>query len=101
MWAVKYFRHYAYGHHCKVYKDHEALKVLLNIPQPTGKLARWGQELDLEIQYRPGRANTHADNLSRYPVSLLQDKEVGAYVVAAVLQTADRNLRIVHFSNAS
>ena len=74
VWAVKHFRHYLYGHHCTVFTDHEALKSLLNTPQPSGKLARWGmalQELDLKIEYRPGKGNTRADALSRYPVSLL------------------------------
>ena len=50
VWAIKHFRHYLYGHHCDVYTDHVALKSLLNTPQPSGKLARWGmtiQELDL------------------------------------------------------
>ena len=38
------------------------------------KLARWGmalQKLDLNIEYRPGKANARADTLSRYPVLLL------------------------------
>ena len=71
VWAVKHFRHYIYGYHCTVFTDHEALKSLLNTPQPSGKLARWGmalQELDLQIEYRPGRANAQADALSRYPL---------------------------------
>lgn len=49
-WAIKLFRPYLYGHSCKVYTDYEVLKSLLNTPQPSGKLARWGitiQELDL------------------------------------------------------
>ena len=74
VWAVKHFRHYLYGYRCIVFTDHEALKSLLNIPQPSGKLARWGmalQELDLRIKYRPGKNNVRADTLSRYPVSLL------------------------------
>ena len=73
VWAVKHFRHYVYGHQCTVYTDHEALKSLLNTPQPSGKLARWGmalQELDLDIQYRPGKTNSRADALSRHPVPL-------------------------------
>ena len=73
VWAVKHFRHYIYGHQCTVYTDHEALKSLLNTPQPSGKLARWGmalQELDLDIQYRPGKTNSRADALSRHPVPL-------------------------------
>ena len=45
VWAVKHFRHYIYGHHCTVYTDHEALKALLNTPQPSRKLARWGMAL--------------------------------------------------------
>ena len=60
VWAVKHFRHYIYGHSCTVLSDHEALKSLLNTPHSSGKLARWGmalQELDLDIQYRPGKAN--------------------------------------------
>ena len=72
MWAVKHFQHY--GHPCTVLTDHEALKSLLNTPQPSGKLAQWGmtlQELDLKLEYHPGKANTRADALSRYPVSLL------------------------------
>ena len=72
VWAVKHFRAYLYGHHCDVFTDHAALKSLLNTPQPSGKLARWGlalQDLDLNIQYRAGKANANADCLSRYPIA--------------------------------
>ena len=73
---MKHFRHYLYGHHCTVFTNHEALKSLLHTPHPSGKLARWGmalQELDLQIEYHPGRGNQKADALSCYPVSLLSD----------------------------
>ena len=72
VWAIRHFRLYLYGHACKVYTDHEALKSLLNTPHPSGKLARWDlaiQELDLEILYRPGRSNQAADALSRQTVT--------------------------------
>ena len=74
VWGVKHFRPYLYGHRCDVYTDHEALKSLLNTPQPSGKLARWGmaiQELDLHIHYRPGGKNQNADALSRDPLAAL------------------------------
>ena len=51
--AVVHFRHYLYGYRCIVFTDHEALKSLLNTPQPSGKLAWWGmalQGLDLRIE---------------------------------------------------
>ena len=44
VWTMKYFRAYLYGHRCTVYTDHEALKSLLNTLQPSGKLARWGND---------------------------------------------------------
>ena len=76
VWAVRHFRHYLYGHQCTVYTDHEALKSLLNTPHPSGKLARWGmaiQELDVKIEYRPGKENGQADAPSRYPISTQSD----------------------------
>ena len=71
VWAVKHFRPYLYGHQCDIYTDHEALKSLLNTPQPSGKLARWGmaiQELDVRILHRSGKHNANADALSRVPL---------------------------------
>ena len=68
VWATKHFHAYLYGHQCKVFTDHSALRSLLNTPHPSGKLARWGlalQELDLQIEYRPGKQNSVADTLSR------------------------------------
>ena len=71
VWATKHFHAYLYGHKCRVLTDHSALKSLLNAPHPSGKLARWGlalQELDLVIEYRPGKQNSAADALSRVPL---------------------------------
>ena len=68
VWATKHFHAYLYGHQCKVFTDHSALRSLLNTPHPSGKLARWGlalQELDLQIKYHPGKQNAVADALSR------------------------------------
>ena len=97
VWAVKHFRHYLYGHHCTVFTDHEALKSLLNKVHPSGKLARWGmalQELNLKIEYQPGKANARADALSRYPVSLLASdcSNTQTAVVVAKLDSASSNV---------
>ena len=87
VWAIKHFRPYLYGHQCTVYTDHEALKSLLNTPQPSGKLARWGmaiQELDLTILHRSGKRNANADALSRFPLPDTVDNDPTCGVVAAV-----------------
>lgn len=68
IWAVKHFQPYLYGHACEVYTDHEALKALLNTPQPSGKLARWGMAIQELNIHRAGRQNGNADALSRVPV---------------------------------
>ena len=87
VWAVKHFRHYLYQQHCEVYTDHEALKPLLNTPQPSGKLARWGmaiQELDLKICYRPGKQNANADALSRSPLPDVESGDMPYGIIAAL-----------------
>ena len=50
----------------------------MNTPQPSGNLARWGlvlQELELIIQYKPGKKNVIADALSRYTISVERSNE--------------------------
>ena len=92
VWAAKHFRQYLYGHRCQVYTDHEALKALLNTPHPSGKLARWGlvvQEMDLIINYRPGRKNEKADALSRYPVEREEDDQIPPVIAAVSSDSTD------------
>ena len=57
-------------HQCDVYTDHEALKSLLNTPQPSGKLAHWGVAIQ-ELDYRLGGKNQNADAASHEPVAAL------------------------------
>lgn len=57
VWAVKHFHHYLHGQKFTVITDHAALRYLLNMTNPTGKLGRWLMTLntyDLEIINRPG-----------------------------------------------
>ena len=90
VWATKHFHVYLYGHQCKVLTDHSALKSLLNTPHPSGKLARWGlalQELDLKIEYRPGKQNSVADALSRISPDTETTQDVKDENLEAPLQT--------------
>lgn len=71
VWAVRKFRPYTEGYHFVAITDHVALKWLLQLKEPSGRLARWVMELqqhDMEIQYRKGTLNRVADALSRNPI---------------------------------
>jgi hypothetical protein len=68
VWAVKHFHHYLHGQKFIVITDHAALRYLLNMTNPTGKLGRWMMTLnayDLEIINRPGKQHSNVDTLSR------------------------------------
>ena len=70
VWGVKTFRHYLYGNRFTAISDHNPLRWLMGLKQPTGRLARWVlalQEYDIDIQYRPGSKHGNADGLSRTP----------------------------------
>lgn len=88
VWAVKHFRPYLYGCKCRVITDHEALKSLLNMP-------RWGlaiQELDLQIQYRPGKKNQNVDALSCLPTLGVTAKDGEGVVNTLVCEDAGQEL---------
>ena len=92
VWAVKHFRPYLYGHSCEVFTDHSALTYLLNTPQPSGKLARWGmaiQELNLTIKHRSGHSNVNADTLSRSPLPDSEDATEPDGVITVLDSVAD------------
>jgi hypothetical protein len=64
------YRQYLIGKRFYIYTDHQALKYILSNPNPHHHVARWLlklQEFDFDIIYRPGKANTNADALSRIP----------------------------------
>jgi transposase InsO family protein len=68
VWAVLMLRPYLEGVHFRVRSDHEALRWLLTLKEPSGRLARWRlrlAEFDFTIQYRPGIKNSLADGCSR------------------------------------
>ena len=85
VWALRKFRVYLLGYETIWYPDHAALTSLMNLKNPSGKLARWGmavQEISLEIRYWPGRVNENADALSRAPVPSNEENLAGDEVEA-------------------
>ena len=75
VFAVKKFNAYIHGHETKIVTDHAPLKWLMKVKDTNPKLTRWAlqiQDLNLDIQYRPGRVNQNADCLSRIPISSIE-----------------------------
>lgn len=73
VWGIRKMRPYLEGYHFIVITDHQALQWLRKLENPSGRLARWGLELqqyDFYIQYRRGEQNLVADALSRQPQEL-------------------------------
>ncbi len=68
LWALKTLRPYLMYERFMVYTDHAALRWLLSIQEPSGRLMRWRlrlAEFDFEVAYKKGTINTQADALSR------------------------------------
>lgn len=70
--SVKHFRHYIEGTHFTVVTDHESLKWLWKIENPTGRLARWATRLsqfDFDVVHKKGKFHVVPDALSRVNIS--------------------------------
>ena len=68
VWGIKEFHTYLYGVKFTVVTDHVALKWLMNISEPNGRLARWSiylQAYDFQIVHRQGSRHCNADAISR------------------------------------
>lgn len=66
--AIEKFRAYIEGVHFTVISDHASLQWLMNLKDPTGRLARWAlrlQTYDYKIIHRKGSLMAVADALSR------------------------------------
>lgn len=83
VWSLKKFRTYLEGYKFKVVTDHQSLKWLRELQNPSGRLCRWAidlQEFDFTIEYRKGALNILADALSRNPLprNTREDLEIAA-----------------------
>ena len=68
VWAVTTLRPYVEGSHFTLRTDHNALRWMLTLNDPQGRLMRWRlrlMEYDYSIEYRPGRVHQVPDALSR------------------------------------
>lgn len=68
VWGIRKLRNYLEGYQFTVVTDHQSLKWLQRLEEPTGRLARWLFELqqyDFDLRYRKGQLNKVADALSR------------------------------------
>ena len=75
--GIKRYQPYLSGKHFLVHTDHGSLSWLMNVKDPTGRLARWAlqlQQYDFEIVHRPGTSNGNADALSRRPYRSSSDE---------------------------
>jgi ribonuclease HI len=66
--ALKTWRHYLYGQKCDIYTDHKSLKYIFTQSELNKRQRRWLElikDYELEIHYRPRKANLVADALSR------------------------------------
>ena len=70
--AIKEFYPYLYGFSFTLITDHNPLTALKGLKDVGGWLARWMiflQQFQMKIEYKPGKAHTNADALSRRPLS--------------------------------
>ena len=77
VFGLKVCEHYVLGTRFTIVTDHMALKWLLTMQNPTGRLARWIiyiQKFNCNIQYRKGEDHANVDCLSRPVLAALIGK---------------------------
>lgn len=68
VWACQFYRPYLWGRSFRILTDHRPLTYVFSISNPSSRLMKFRlklEEFQYEIIYKPGKANTNADSLSR------------------------------------
>lgn len=94
VWAVNKFRGYVEDAEITVSTDHQALRWLMSLKSPTGRLARWAlalQPYKLKIEYIPGKSNVVADSLSRPSCSAEEEEVCDLCTIAVDLPARSAN----------
>lgn len=76
--SIKHFRGYLDGMKFTIITDHIALKWLLTLDNPSGRLARWATQIsqfNFDIEHRKGVLNIVPDCLSRPQINLITYNE--------------------------
>lgn len=66
--ALKMWRHYLLENKCELFSDHKSLKYIFTQPDLNlrqRRLLKLIKKYQLDVQYKPGKANVVADALSR------------------------------------
>lgn len=77
--AIGKCRSYLLGSRFTIVVDHQALRWLIQLKNPTGRLARWALNLQsyyFEIKYRPGKKNGNVDVLSRRVYTITESSTI-------------------------
>ena len=95
IFGIRKFEPYLHGRRFILHTDHHALKWLMSVSDPSGRLARWSllvQQHDFEIRHRPGISHANADALSRRPYNL-PPPSISAYDIPGVQIDRVRHLQ--------
>ena len=92
VFALKIWRHYLYGVHCKIFTDHQSLKYFFTQKELNMRQRRWLElvtDYDCEILYHPGKANRVADALSRKSSTTLMSMSAMPPQLRAEIESLD------------
>ena len=95
IWATKEWRHYLIGALFHIVTDHSPLRWLMEVKDPSGRLARWAlrlQEFRFTVEHRRGLMHSNADALSRAPIVPVDSQQTHNPALVAAVSTQPERL---------